>query len=113
MAENGNNWRERAESFDRRLEAMAQNLELFEAESNARFQRAEKLILDLAEDARDTRSDLRAFAAGQVVMQENLARLTERVDTLAQAQQHTDERLNALIDIVDGFVRGKQPPPAA
>jgi conjugal transfer/entry exclusion protein len=49
---------------------------------------------------------------------ERVDRLTERVDTLAvkvdelaEIQKHTDERLNALISIVDDLVR-RQPPAA-
>ncbi len=37
--------------------------------------------------------------------------LTDRVDRLAQAQAHTEERLNALIAIVDDLIR-KRPPNA-
>ena len=37
------------------------------------------------------------------------ARLAESYARLAESQQHTDERLNALIAIVDGLIP-KQPP---
>jgi tryptophanyl-tRNA synthetase len=47
--------------------------------------------------------------AGQV---QNIARQQEHINevvaVIAESQQHTDERLNALIDIVQGGRNGKQ-----
>jgi hypothetical protein len=37
--------------------------------------------------------------------------MVDSVRQLADAQRHTDERLNALIAVVDGMVR-RPPPPA-
>jgi hypothetical protein len=36
--------------------------------------------------------------------------LTDKVDKLVDAQKHTDERLNALIAVVDGLVRNRPNP---
>jgi len=38
------------------------------------------------------------------------ARLTEEQGRLAQAQRHTEERLNALIAVVDGMIRDRPRP---
>lgn len=41
----------------------------------------------------------------QVVLTERLEKLAVGVLELKEAQKHTDERLNALITVVDGLVR--------
>ena len=40
----------------------------------------------------------------QVVLTDRVDTLTKNVTALAEAQKHTDERLNALITIVDGLI---------
>ena len=73
-----------------------------------RLDRIEKLIeavvsehIRLVEDHLAFRADLRQLLTAQVL-------LTDRMSQLAEGQKHTDERLNALITVVDGLVR-KQP----
>jgi len=39
--------------------------------------------------------------------------LTDEVRKLAESQRHTEERLNALIDVVDDIVRKRPPQPPA
>lgn len=53
----------------------------------------------------DTVTDL----VGRVAQAE--IRLVERMDKLADSQSHTDQRLDALIDVVDKLIRrnGRQP----
>lgn len=55
--------------------------------------------------------DKRILFRSQVLMSESLEKLTARVDQLAEAQRATEERLNALIGVLDDLVR-RQPPPA-
>lgn len=57
----------------------------------AGMQRAERIVAALADIQDATQSELRTLAKSQVLMSESLAKL-------AQAQTHTDERLNVLID---------------
>ena len=45
--------------------------------------------------------DLKILLTAQVL-------LTDRVDKVTEGQKHTDERLNALIQVVDGFYRRQQ-----
>jgi len=50
----------------------------------------------------------------QEITGRNLSTLTVQVQELAEGQKHTDERLNALIAVVDELVRkGGRPGPAA
>ena len=47
-----------------------------------------------------------AIAEQQKLLTEQQKLLTEEQRRLAEAQRHTEERLNALITVVDGIVRG-------
>ena len=42
---------------------------------------------------------------------EGQRRLAERTERLERSAQETTEKLNALIDVVDGIIHGKQQPP--
>ena len=78
MESNGNNgWRERLERIEGIIEAMATRQADFE-------------------DA--VRAEHKRLLTAQVL-------LTDEVRKLAEAQIHTDERLNALIAVVDDLVR--------
>jgi X-X-X-Leu-X-X-Gly heptad repeat protein len=48
------------------------------------------------------------LAVGMDQLVGGMNQLAGRMDQLAEAQLHTDERLNALITIVDGLIRPKK-----
>jgi hypothetical protein len=68
----------------------------------SRLDRIEPAIESVVNVVADIHDEHRKLLAAQVV-------LTDRVDRLAQAQQHTDERLNTLVTIVDGIIRRQTP----
>ena len=76
----------------------------------SRLDRMEGLMELLIDDHVRFQDDLKQLLTAQVVLTDRVDKLTVSVATLAEAQKHTDERLNALISIVDGLIR-KQPPP--
>ena len=71
----------------------------------SRLDRIEKLLEMLVDDHVKLVDEHRFLLHAQVV-------LTEKVDKLADAQQRTQERLNALISVVDDIVRRPPPPPS-
>jgi hypothetical protein len=62
--------------------------------------RLEKLMDLLITDHLTFSDEHKKLLTAQVV-------LTDKVDKLVDAQKHTDERLNALITVVDGLVRNR------
>ena len=86
------------------------------ANSPSRLDRIERIVEVLANTTVDIQQDVKILLEAQVVMgeqmREGFAKLTESFARLTEAQQHTEERLNALIVVVDGIVR-RMPPPAA
>ncbi len=79
----------------------------------------EKLMELLIQDHLAFRDDLRQLLTAQVALTERVDKLAQRVDELAksvqelrESQKDTDERMNALIGVVDDIVR-RSPPPAA
>ena len=69
--------------------------------------RSEQLLANLLEHQEITGRNLSAVTV-------NLSALATSVKELTEAQKHTDERLNALIAVVDELVRkGGRPGPAA
>lgn len=72
-----------------------------------RLDRIERILETLVTVIADMQQEHRHLLAAQVV-------LTDRVDRLAAAQQHTEERLSALITVVDELIRRRDPgtPPA-
>ena len=79
------------------------------ANSPSRFDRIERIIEILPNTQADMQQDLKIALRSQVVFGEALEKLTARIQDLAEAQKHTDERLNALISVVDGIVRRLPP----
>lgn len=73
-------------------------------ESN--LERLVTAMLGLAEHAGRTDARIEALAISQAALAESQAALTE-------AQRNTEERLNALISVVDDLVRRTPPPPQA
>ena len=104
----------------------------------SRLDRLEGLMQLLIDDHLKFRDEHRQLLTAQVLLTDQVGKLTDsvgtlaltvqqlavalealagRVDTLAasiaeltESQKHTDERLNALINVVDDLVR-KRPPP--
>jgi hypothetical protein len=85
--------------------------ELNGSNSPSRLDRIEKIVEVLANTQADLQQDVKILLRSQVVMSDSFERLTAKVTELAEAQRHTEERLNDLIKIVDGIVR-RQPPSA-
>jgi hypothetical protein len=91
----------------------------------SRLDRLEGLVEVLIEDHLKFRDEHRQLLTSQVVLTDRvdklavamaeLARVQQRADErlikLAEAQEHTDGRINALINVVDDLVR-KRPPQA-
>jgi tetrahydromethanopterin S-methyltransferase subunit G len=89
----------------------------------SRLDRMEKLMelliqdhLAFRDDHRQFRDDFRQLLTAQVVLTDRVDKLTqrmdklaERMDRLAETSQRADERMDALIAVVDGVVR--RPPP--
>jgi hypothetical protein len=65
---------------------------------SSRLDRIEQMMEVLVNEHIDFQREHRQLLTAQVV-------LTERVEQLREAQKHTDERLNALITIVDNLIR--------
>jgi hypothetical protein len=72
----------------------------------------EKLMELLIQDHLAFRDDLRQLLTAQVVLTERVDKLAASVQELRESQKGTDEKMNALIGVVDDIVR-RSPPPAA
>jgi len=68
----------------------------------SRLDRLEGLLALLIEDHVQFREEHKQLLTAQVVLTDRLDRFIKET---AEAGKHTDERLNALITIVDGIVR--------
>ena len=78
-----------------------------------RLDRIERIVEVLANIQADMQQDLKIVLRSQVVMGDHLEKLTVEVRTglaqLAEAQKHTDQRMDALILTVDEIIRGRKP----
>ena len=76
---------------------------------SARLDRIERALELLIDDHEQFRIEHKHLLTAQVVLTDRLDRFIEatkeRFLELAEAQKHTDGRLNALITVVDGVVR--------
>jgi hypothetical protein len=78
----------------------------------SRLDRLEGLMQLLIEDHLKFRDDLRQLLTAQVLLTDRVDKLAITVQELAESQKHTDDRLNALIHVVDDWItRGIPPPP--
>ena len=77
--------------------------------SPTRLDRIEKTLEVLVQSHMEFANDHKMLLRAQVVLTDQVSKLTEEVRELRAAQAHTDERLNALISVVDDLVR-KRPP---
>lgn len=67
---------------------------------NPRMDRLEKLMDLLITDHLTFSDEHKKLPTAQVVLTDNVAKL-------AEAQKHTDERMNALIGVVDDLIRNR------
>jgi len=74
---------------------------------SSRLDRIERILELLVDDHVQFREEHKLLLTAQIVLTDRLDRLTGRVDKLAEAGKATDERLNALITIVDGLIRNR------
>ena len=84
----------------------------------SRLDRMEKLMelliqdhLAFRDDHRQFRDDLRQLLTAQGVLTDRVDKLAVSVQELRESQKDSDERMDALIAVVDGIVR-RQPPQA-
>ena len=79
----------------------------------SRLDRLEGLMALLIEDHVQFREEHKQLLTAQVLLTDRVDKVAGTLDTaikeLSAAQRHTDERLNALISVVDDLVR--RPPP--
>jgi hypothetical protein len=80
-----------------------------------RLERIERIIEVLATTQMDMQQDLKIVLRAQVLMSDhmekltvNVGALTERMEQLAEAQKHTDQRMDALINTVDEIIRKRE-----
>ena len=80
-----------------------------------RLDRIERIIEVLANTQMDMQQDLKIVLRAQVVMTDLMEKLTARVgilaeqmEQLAEAQKHTDQRMDALIVTVDEIIRKRE-----
>ena len=85
--------------------------------AESQLDRMEKLMELVIQDHLAFRDDLRQLLTAQVVLTERVDQLTQRVDQLVksvqelrESQKDTDNRMNALIAVVDDIVRRSLPP---
>jgi hypothetical protein len=72
-----------------------------------RLDRIERILEMLVDDHVQFREEHKLLLTAQVVLTDRLDKVTDRLDKLAEAGKATDERLNALITIVDGVIRNR------
>ena len=76
-----------------------------ESNGTSRLDRIERALELLIDDHVQFREEHKLLLTAQVVLTDRVDRLAQTVHELSQAQKHTDERLNALIAVVDDLVR--------
>ena len=81
----------------------------YSGNGQSRLDRLEGLMGLLIEDHVKFQDEHKLLLRAQVVFTDRIDRLAQTVGELSEAHKHTDERLNALIAVVDDIVR-KRPP---
>ena len=80
---------------------------------SARLDRLEGLMAMLIEDHVQFRDEHKQLLTAQTLLTDRVDKLALTLDTaikeLSASQRHTDERLNALIAVVDDLVRRRPP----
>lgn len=77
--------------------------------SQSRLDRMEGLMNLLIEDHVRFDDEHKRLLTAQVILTDRVDKVAIALQELAESQKHTDERLNALIGVVDDLVR-KRPP---
>ncbi len=67
--------------------------------------RIEGIIEALANRQHLIEDEFARLLKAQVLMADHMERLTAKVETLAEVQKYTGDRMNALIGVVDDLVR--------
>ncbi len=87
--------------------------------NSSRLDRLEGLMELLMDDHLKFQQEHRQLLTAQVLLTDRVEKLADTVETtvqaiasLAETQKHTDERLNALIHVVDDWIR-RHPPQQA
>ena len=78
--------------------------------AKSRLDRLEGLMELLIDDHFKFSQEHKQLLTAQVILTDRLDRLTVTVRELAEAQKHTDDRLNALLHVVDDWIRRTPPP---
>ena len=81
----------------------------YSGNGQSRLDRLEGLMGLLIDGHLKFQEEHKQLLTAQVVLTDRLDRLAQTVKEITEAQKHTDERLNALIAVVDDIVR-KRPP---
>jgi hypothetical protein len=78
--------------------------------AKSRLDRLEGLMELLIEEHMKFTQEHKQLLTAQVILTDRLDQLTVTVRELAEAQRHTEDRLNALIPVVDDWIRRTPPP---
>lgn len=71
----------------------------------SRLDRIEQAIELLISDHVQFCEEHKSLLTSQVVLTDRVDKLTQNVEKLTESQKHTDDRLNALIALVDDQIR--------
>ena len=95
------------EEINRKFDVVANhmaNLAISQEKSEKRMDRLERVVKGAIRaglrERRDTREKINALIDAQLRTEAALERMAKAQKEMAEAQKHTDERLDALIDIV-------------
>ena len=75
----------------------------------ARLDRIERALELLIVDHEQFRDEHKRLLTAQVALTDRIDKLAKSVQDLADARKHTDQRLNALMGVVDGWIRQRPP----
>lgn len=91
---------DRVDRLSVKIDALAD----MQAQSEIRLSRVEESFVLLVQVARITDERLDTLSQKMEILTEAQARTDNRMAELAEAQIHTEERLNALINVVDRYI---------
>ena len=69
--------------------------------------RVERIMEMLITDHVKFSDEHKQLLTAQVVLTDRMDRLTTTMQELAESQKHTDERMGVLVNMMDGFIRGR------
>jgi len=76
-------------------------------DSASRLAHIERGLAQLIDAHLDFEVEHKQLLTAQVLLTDRMDQLTVKMAQLVDAQRHTDDRLSALIGVVDGFIRAK------